>query len=209
MFDFKRILCVEPHADDATISCGGLISRLKRNHSDCRVKLIYFCPCTEDPLNVGHLEQHRKAIKVLGVDELIERSFQRNILENYNQEIRDTLWKLNQEFLPNLVLCPNLHDFHQDHKTVAECCLTIFRNSIIFGYESIASCPDFAPNVFITLTKEDTDKKMRAIKCYKSQLEGRKSYFRMDSLMAEVTFHGAQVRVPYAEAFEFIWGAVQ
>lgn len=208
MFNFKRILCVEPHADDATISCGGLISRLKRD-PDCQVCLVYFCPCLEEAINVNHIAQHKEAIQILGVDKLSEHSFPNNILELHKSRIRDILYKINQEFKPNLVLCPSLHDFHQDHKVVADCCLTIFRNSIILGYESIASCPDFAPNVFITLAKEDVDKKMKAIQCYKSQLEGRASYFRLDALLAQITLHGAQIRIPYAEAYEFIWGAVQ
>jgi len=199
-----KVLMVSPHADDAEIGCGGLISKLRVDGNV--IWSVYFAPCTEDPLNVDHLEQHREAVKLLGIDKLIEYKYPRNILENYKQEIRDILFKINQEFQPFLVLCPSLHDFHQDHQVVADCCLTIFRNSIILGYESIASCPTFSPNVYITLSKLNARRKMQVFKCYKSQIQGRPSYFTPDAFLAHLKVRGAQVRVPYAEAYEFVWG---
>ena len=198
-----NILLVSPHADDAEIGCGGTISRLRTPSN--RIWSLYFAPCTEDPINKNHLEQHRKAVHLLGIDKLIEHSFPRDILETYRQPIRDILWKINQEFHPDLVFCPSIHDLHQDHRAVADCCLTIFRNSTILGYESIASCPSFPPNVFINLSKSDVERKIQVIKCYKSQLEGRSSYFRTDTLIAQMKVHGAQIRTDWAEAYEFIW----
>lgn len=199
-----NILLVSPHADDAEISCGGAIARLRTPQNV--IWSIYFAPCHEDPKNINHLEQHRKATRLLGIDKLIEHCFLRDILESYKQEIRNILWNINQTFHPELVFCPSLHDLHQDHQTVAECCLTIFRNSIILGYESIASCPSFSPNLFMELSKSDVEQKIRAVECYESQIKARSSYFRPDVLMAQSVVHGAQIRTEWAEAYEFIWG---
>jgi len=200
-----NILLVSPHADDSELGCGATISKLR---TSATVWSVYFAPCTEDPKNVGHLEQHRKAVQLLGIDKLIEHSFPVNILEKYKQEIRDILWKLKEEFHPQLVFCPSLNDFHQDHKAVADCCQTIFRHSIILGYESVASCPNFSPNIYVKLSKSDVERKMKAVECYEAQLRFRSSYFRKDAILAQMKLRGAQLRVKWAEAFELIWGGI-
>lgn len=198
-----NILLVSPHADDAEIACGGTTSKLRTPHNT--LWSLYFAPCKEDSKNTNHLKQHHKAIEILGIDKLIEHSFAKWSLENRKQEIRNILWQINKTFQPDVVFCPTPNDLHQDHKPVADCCLTIFRNSMLLGYECLASCPNFTPNWFVNLSKADVDRKMQAIKCYKSQLKARSSYFNLDKLLALMEAHGAQIRTTWAEAYEFLW----
>ena len=201
-----KILLVDAHPDDAIVACGGTIHKLKKQGAE--VRSIYFCPCTEDPKNKGHLQDHRNACKLLGIDHLYEHKFARNILELHKQEVRDILYKIREDYKPDLVLCPNLSDLHQDHKAVAECCLTIFRDtSTILGYEVLRSVGStFQPNVLIILKPSHAHRKILALKLYKSQMKARSYFFSEDQFLAHLVMRGTQARSKYAEAFELIWG---
>jgi len=146
----------------------------------------------------------------LRIDKLIEESFFLNRLEEYKQEVRDILYKLREEYKPDLVLCPSIHDLHQDHRTVAECCLTIFRDtSTILGFEVLRSVgPKFTPNLYVILTHLDVERKIEVVKCYKSQLKGRPYFFTVENFLAHMKMRGIQARADWAEAYELLWGRI-
>ena len=204
-----KILLVSAHPDDGEISCGGTIARFKREGHE--IRSIYFCPCTEEgSKNEGHLKDHRKAVEILGIDYLYEETFPHDTLEYYKQDVRNILYKLREEYKPDLVLCPSLSDMHQDHKAVAECCLTIFRDtSTILGFEVIRSVgPTFNANYFIMLKTEDVLKKVDAIEVYKSQLKARPYFFNREVFVAQMKMRGTQAKAQWAEAYELIWGRI-
>lgn len=205
-----RILLVSAHPDDAEISCGATIVRIKREYPNVLIRSVYFAPCDEDPKNEGHLEDHRKVIKHLKIDRLQEFKFSRDILENFKQNIRDILFTIREDFQPNFVFCPSPHDFHQDHRTVAECSLTIFRDtSTIFGYEVLRSVtPDFKPNLYIIVSFKDVSMKVKTIKLYKSQLKNRPYFFSPEIFAAQLSMRGVQVKSKWAEAYELLWGRI-
>lgn len=203
-----KILLVEAHPDDATISCSGTLIRIKREHSDWQIKLVYFAPCTEAPENAGHIEEHKKACEMLGIDEVITYDFPRDgYLEVHKQEIRNILWKLRELYQPDIVLCPSIHEFHQDHRAVADCCLTIFRDtSTILGFEVIrSSTPDFKPNMLVTFGYDIAREKLDIIGEYESQLKARPYFFSKAIFMAHMKMRGTQAKALYAEAFEVMW----
>jgi len=202
-----KILLVSAHPDDAEVACAGTIFKLKDMFEECRIWSIYFCPCTEDPINDGNLDDWNRAMDVLGVERKIEESFPRNILEESKQDVRDILHKIKLEFKPDLVFCPSLHDLHQDHRTVAECCFTIFRDiSTILGYEIPRSAGVFAPNVYVTLDAKYVLGKIKVLEEWKSQFKARPNFFVIDKFIATLRHRGIYVNTEYAEAFELIWG---
>jgi len=203
-----RVLIVEAHPDDGVGSCGGTICKMLELGFE--VKMIYFCPCDEDPLNSGHLEDHARALKILGLSEMGGYKIPRDIAENHKQEIRDALWKIKEEYQPQLVICPNPHDFHQDHRAVGDCCLTIFRDvATILGFEVWRSSNyDFHANLFVKLEERHVDTKLRALSQYRTQLERRSKSFKLGVFQAGMVARGAQILEPYAEAFEFLWGKI-
>lgn len=199
---------MEAHPDDGVTACGGTICKMIEQGYE--VKMVYFCPCDEDPINVGHLDDHARALKILGLSEARGYKIPRDIAENYRQEIRDTLWKIKEEYQPQIVLCPSPHDFHQDHKTIADCCLTIFRDtSTLIGFEVWRSTNhEFNANLFVGLEEQHVDTKLRAISQYRSQLERRSKSFKLGVFQAGMVARGAQILEPYAEAYEFLWGKI-
>lgn len=160
-----------------------------------------FAPCLEDPLNAGILQEFRAAMRDLGVEEAIENSFPRNILEQSRQQIRNILYNLKVSFDPQVVFCPPLTDLHQDHRNVAECCLTIFRDSAtLLGYEVIRSTINFNPTLYIILNEDNLKRKLAILRHYKTQT--RRSYFKPEIFRAQAIIRGSQIQTRYAEAFE-------
>lgn len=209
MLIFDRILLVSAHPDDTEMSAGGTIARLKRENPNCKIWHIFFCPCLEDPKNVGCIEEHERAFQVLGIEKDINIDVPRNgWLESHMQEVRDTLWDIKEEFHPDLVLCPSPHDFHQDHNAVTKCCETIFRfESTILGYEVPRSTmPDFVPNLYIILSCDDVCTKIKAIEQYERQFKTRPESFDLEKLKSYLTMRGMQANTLWAEAFEVLWG---
>lgn len=203
-----RVLVVEAHPDDGIMSCGGTISKMIE--SGYKVKMIYLVPCVEDPKNKGHLEDHARALKIIGLSEMRGYKFPRDVAGMYKQEIRDLLWKIKEEYQPQIVLCPGIHDFHQDHKAIGDCCLTIFRDvATILGFESWrSSSHEFRANFFVGLEERHVDIKLRALSQYRSQIENRGKSFNLTVLRAGMVARGHQILESYAEAFEFLWGRI-
>ena len=201
-----KVLMVSAHADDAEVSCGGTAIKLIEQFG-ARVWSVYFCPCLWDPKNSGHLEQHKKVVKSLGIEKLIGFNFHSDIIEQYKQPIRNRLFKIKKTFKPDVVLCPSPNDLHQDHRVVSDCCLTIFRDtSTILGYEVLRSVgPKFNANTFIILTPSIVREKLRILEKYKAQIAGR-SWFKTENFLAQMKARGVQAGDEYAEVFELLWG---
>lgn len=211
-----KVLLVSAHADDAETSCGGTVARLKRESEENDifggedeenvVWSIYFCDC---PIK-DHLEQHREVCKYLGIDRLIEYRYHGDVLEEYKQEIRDILFKLREEYKPDIVFCPSSSDMHQDHKVIAECCLTIFRDtSTILGYEVLRSVgAEFKSNFYIILTDMDAVKKLITLSLYKAQIK-RNFWFSYEAFKAQLVMRGVEAKTLFAEAFELIRGRIK
>lgn len=210
MLKFDRVLLVSAHPDDAEIGAGGTVARLKRGNTKRIIYNIYFASCMENPKNVGAIEEHKEACKVFGIDNDIGYDIPRRELEINKRKIRDILWEIKQTFKPDLVLCPSPHDYHQDHKVVAECCLTIFRDSAtILGFEVPRSImPEFVPNFYIILSEEDVAKKLEAIQKYVSQFKSNPHIFDLDKLKSSMVMRGTQTNASYAEAFEVLVGRI-
>jgi len=199
LFKNKRILLVAAHPDDVESGCGGTVAKWKCN----TFSAVVFAPCLEDPLNAGIIQEYENAMSVLGVRMTIKHSLPRDILEQKNQEIRDILYDLKKQFDPDLVFCPSVNDLHQDHRAVASCCLTIFRDSAtVLAYELVRSTVNFNPTLFVRLSDEHMRKKLAALRCYKTQY--RRTYFKPEIFKGLARFRGSQLNVRFAEAFEIM-----
>jgi len=205
MIDMENILLIEAHPDDFLIGASGTISRLRRENPNCNIWSIYFSPCNEDSNNIGNLKEHKKSCDILGVDHIICNNFPRNLLENRKNEIRDILYSVKEKYNPDMVITHSKNDWHNDHVAVAEASLNAFRNSALcLCYESPSVSPSFTPNMYISLTQEDVDSKLKALNCWESQKRCRPYFFSIDRFKAKLISRGTEVRESYSEAFEVI-----
>lgn len=197
LFEDRKILLVAAHPDDIESGCGGTVAKCE----NCEIQSIVFAPCLEDPLNIGIISEFDSAMKVLGVARAIWEDFPRDILEQHQQEIRDVLHRLKETFDPSIILCPSTNDLHQDHRAIAGCCHTIFRDSAtLLNFELIRSSVDFKPNLYVGLSEEQMKQKLKALKCYKTQY--RRAYFKPSIFLGLARSRGSQIDTRYAEAFE-------
>ena len=203
----KVVLMVEAHPDDGILGCGGTVAKIIRKNPRVILLNAYFIPCLEDPKNKGNLEEHQKSLKILGIQNIYAGTMARDgYVENNKQECRNILYNLREKYIPDLVLCPTPHDFHQDHATISECCQTIFRDtSTILGYEVLRSVrPTFQPTLFVDLACSDWNKKMAALEVWKSQF-GYRKFFNKEKFNAHMRMRGTQSNTEFAEAFEVLW----
>jgi LmbE family N-acetylglucosaminyl deacetylase len=205
--DGRRVLVLSPHPDDAELAAGGTIARLLEEGSDihyvafsaCEISVPEGCPkdsirqeCLE---STGFLGIKREQVTILDYN---VRSFPEN-----RQSILDYLVALNRRIKPTLVLIPSGEDTHQDHHTIHWEALRAFKkDASIWGYEHPWNNLTFTTDVFVRLDHRHMQKKIQALRRYETQRS--RGYFQEKNLMALVTTRGAQLDIPYAEAFELV-----
>lgn len=120
----------------------------------------------------------------------------------HRQKILDDIHRFRRKFEPDIVFAPSLNDLHQDHKTVAEESRRIFKRTTMLGFELPWNNISFDTFAFSVLERKHLDKKIQALKCYKSQ--EHKEYFQHNFIESLAITRGVQVNATYAEAFEVV-----
>lgn len=206
MLQNKRILILAPHTDDGELGCGGTIAKLL----DLGSTVFYAAFSTAEasvpegfPRNQLEIEV-RAATKKLGIPEgqLFIYKYQVRKLNYVRQEILEELIKLRPFVKPDIVFLPSSKDIHQDHITVNKEGIRAFKYSTILGYELIWNNLSFNTDCFIELTQGHLDRKLEALKEYKTQVG--KPYMNPEFIKSLAIVRGTQIGVPYAETFEVI-----
>jgi LmbE family N-acetylglucosaminyl deacetylase len=204
--NFKNVLVLAPHTDDGELGCGGTIAKLIE--SGISVTYVAFSIAEESvppgfPSNILSKEV-KEATRILGVlpQNLIVLNYKVRKLNYVRQEILEELIKIRKTNSFDLVFIPSLNDLHQDHSTVAQEGLRAFKNTSIFSYELIWNNRKFETSCFVSLKKEQIDKKVQALTAYKSQ--GFRDYLSHEFIFSLAKTRGVQVSCEYAEAFEIV-----
>jgi len=193
-----NILLLSPHADDIELGCGGSI--IKFIEKGERLFWVVFSIDSSKEMKSEFLE----VMDGMAITEYKIFNFKRRILHKYRQEILQHLVDIGRDFSPDLVICPSLRDYHQDHKTIAEEAVRAFKKTSIICYELSWNIITFSSQCFIELKKRHIEKKLEMLKIYKSQLVGREEYFSKDFIYGIAKVRGVQSGSDYAESFEII-----
>jgi LmbE family N-acetylglucosaminyl deacetylase len=136
----KNVLILSPHADDAELGCGGLITKLIDEKEN--ILWIVFSTAGESLLNGLPKDTLKKEFinvtKELNINDKNYKIFNFKVrnLQEHRQDILEELMKIRKEFNPQLVIGPSLNDFHQDHQVVAWEMIRAFKTvSSIISYE--------------------------------------------------------------------------
>jgi LmbE family N-acetylglucosaminyl deacetylase len=200
------IVVLAPHTDDGEIGCGGLIS-------SCIEKglTLYYVAFSSAQISLPPgapkdilIKEVNKATAVLGIpkENLILFEFPTRSFPAYRQEILEKMIQIRNSIKPQLIFAPSLNDVHQDHTTVAHEALRCFKKQSILCYEEPWNNISFSTHCFITLEKHHIQKKIDALKCYKSQM--RRAYLNEDAIWSLAITRGTQLEGGYAEAFEVV-----
>jgi LmbE family N-acetylglucosaminyl deacetylase len=201
---WKRALVLAPHTDDGEFGCGGTMARLVEEGVD--VRYVAFSIATRS-LPEGFppdtlAREVRDATAELGIatDNLTVHDFDVRTFPEHRQQILELLIGLWNEWEPDLVFQPSLHDIHQDHQTVAAEGLRAFKRTTILGYEIPWNNLDFAYQAYFALDKRHVERKAEALAKYASQQHRR--YANPEYIWNLARTHGINVNREYAEVFQ-------
>jgi LmbE family N-acetylglucosaminyl deacetylase len=205
--DINKVLVLSPHTDDAELGAGGTIARFLSEGKD--VYYVAFSGC-ESSIPKGLPQdtlrkECKNAMAVLGIqpNKVTIMDYQVRTFPEHRQEILERLIKLKRELEPRLVLIPSSQDMHQDHAVIYWEALRAFKKEAsLWGYEQPWNNLSFTAHIFVKLSSEHLQRKVNALKQYKSQ--SQRSYMSEKNLEALISVRGSQLDVPYAEAFENI-----
>jgi LmbE family N-acetylglucosaminyl deacetylase len=206
LIDFKKILVLAPHTDDAELGCGGTMAKFIEVGKEVfwAVFSKAFVPNEFSSNSDIVLEELKESAKIFGISfqNLLIYNYPVRHLPEYRQEILEEMLKLKEEVKPDLVLMPSLNDIHQDHLTIAQEGLRAFKHITILGYEDPWNNLTFNTTCFIHLEKKHIEKKAMAIEKYKSQ--SHRLYISKDFVESLAYTRGVQIGTQYAESFEVI-----
>jgi LmbE family N-acetylglucosaminyl deacetylase len=200
----KRVLVLAPHTDDGEFGCGGTMARLVEAGTD--VRYVAFSIATKslpDGFAPDTLAREvREATAELGIPEanLSVHDFEVRTFPERRQDILELLIGLWEEWRPDAVFQPSLHDIHQDHQVIAAEGLRAFKRTTILGYEIPWNNFDFAYQAYFALEREYVERKVAALAKYSSQQHRR--YADPDYIWNLARLHGVNVNREYAEVFQ-------
>jgi len=203
----KRVVVFAPHTDDGEIGCGGTLVKFLEQGGE--VFYVAFSTARSSVVENGYPEnileiEVKEAMQVMGIPQgqLLLFDFPVRRFPEFRQDILSEMIKIKGELRPDLIFVPSLHDIHQDHQVVAMEGLRAFKRHTILGYEEPWNNIVFESRCFVSLEKWHIERKIEALKCYRSQL--RRSYLSEEAIWGMANLRGAQLEGGYAEAFEVL-----
>jgi len=204
MLTWQRALVLAPHTDDGEFGCGGTMVRLVENGVD--VRYVAFSIATRS-LPEGFppdtlAREVREATTELGIADanLTVHDFDVRTFPDRRQEILELLIEIWNDWEPDAVFQPSLHDIHQDHQTIAAEGLRAFKRTTILGYEIPWNNFDFAYQAYFALEQHHLDRKVAALAKYASQQHRR--YANEEYVRNVARTHGINVNREFAEVFQ-------
>ena len=195
-----NVLVLAPHADDAEIGCGGTIARLADEGHGIA------CLIFTERKDGNFKSEINKARDVLGIGECLIFPNTVRRLEEKRQEVLDKMILARKRLSPDLILMPSLTDIHQDHAVVAREGMRAFKECSILGWEAPRNEFESRYNFYFPLALKHIERKVDAIRNYKSQLP--RIQMEQDFIVSLAKIRGAQIGVEYAEAFtayRYLW----
>src|SRR4051794_37379841 len=144
----------------------------------------------------------REATTELGIppERLTVHDFEVRTFPERRQDILELLIELWEDWRPDAVFQPSLHDVHQDHQVVAAEGLRAFKRTPVLGYETPWNNFDFSYQAYIALERTHRERKVAPLEKYESQQHRR--YSDPEYIWNVARTHGINVNRAYAEVFE-------
>lgn len=203
---FKKALILAPHTDDGEFGCGATIAKMIEQGTE--VYLAAFSACEKSVLKKYPadilISELKKATKKLGIPEenLFLYDFEVRVFNERRQDLLQTIIDLREKINPDVVFMPSLDDIHQDHLTVAQEGLRAFKFCTILTYEMPWNNLTFSTSSFVILDEKHIQKKIEALKEYKSQ--AHRPYSNEEFIRALARTRGVQINTTYAETFNVL-----
>ncbi len=203
----ERLLIFSPHADDESLGCGGLISKMKSKNvyiteftigSTIRKrefeKLMEFCQI--ENFEILYDDDYHLKLDLIPMFDVINR-------------VESTIERVK----PYVVAIP-FPSFNQDHFIVYNSCMTALRSRkkkfympeavIVYEYPQvnwITNVHMFQPSLYINIS-EYLSKKVEMLAMYQSQSGDEDYAISKNGVLSMAKYRGKEVSVEAAEAYE-------
>jgi len=123
-------------------------------------------------------------------------------LHEHRQDILEFLVSYKKDINPDYIFSLDPNSLHQDHETVGIETLRAFHDKVLWSYELFSwANVDFKPQVYIPISEEDLEFKIKALQQYRSQYEIKRTNFSEEFIRGQACMRGIQVGVKFAEVF--------
>lgn len=196
-----RVLCVGAHCDDIEIGCAATLLALQARRRRVIIDWVVFS---------GSAARHAETALAMRLlvrgahhGRLLFGDFADGHFPAAYGGIKGFCEGLKRLPAPDLILCHERDDRHQDHRVVNEVVWNTFRDHLVLEYE----IPKWdgglgQPNVYVPVDARQARTKVNALlKAYGTQKA--RTWFTRDTFMAMLRLRGVECRSPtgYAEAF--------
>jgi LmbE family N-acetylglucosaminyl deacetylase len=196
-----RVLCAGAHCDDIEIGCAGTLLALQARRRRVVVDWVVFSGDAKRRAETALAM--RMLVRPASRGRLLFGGFADGRFPAAYGEVKDFCERLKRRPAPDLILCHERDDRHQDHRVVNEVIWNTFRDHVVLEYE----IPKWdgglgQPNVYVPVSAAQARAKVNALlKAYGTQKA--RSWFTRDTFMAMLRLRGVECRSPtgYAEAF--------
>jgi LmbE family N-acetylglucosaminyl deacetylase len=221
-----NVLVIAPHADDETIGCGGTIARMAAEGHRVTVAIMTGHgddgphPVFSREVFDGIRAEAALAHEVLGVaDTVLHEIPAVQVAEQPLWQLDGIVHEVFARAEPEMVFVPFQFDLHEDHRRLFTACSVAWRPSsavgrrirTVYAYETPSEThwnfanvePGFVPNVWIDIS-EHLDTKLKALRCFESQIDAFPGARSVEALEALARFRGSQMHLAAAEAFVLV-----
>lgn len=230
MVDLKnqRLLVIAPHPDDEILGCGGLIKRIKEAGGKVYV-LFMTVGTTQDYTSKGISTHDERLTEIENVAKFLNYDDYSIAFPGNGHHLRlDNIPQLElisaiergqkvsiEKVKPSIIATPQTTDYNQDHRASALATMTASRPapeeakqliSMVITYEFMATAlwsidKPSTPNIFLELTHEHLNTKLKAMELYQSQTREGFNPRAPESIRSLAFTRGSQTGVQAAEAF--------
>lgn len=218
----KKVLVIVAHPDDEILGQAGTVRKLSNKGICCRAVIVAEGMTSRvnkrnefDFEELKELQADAKnSADIVGYQSIDFCGLPDNRLDG--MELLDVV-KIVREYVekyePDTIFTHHHGDLNIDHRIVCEAVLTACRPvkgysvKRIYAFETPSSTEwnytydeSFKPNVYFDVS-ETIQKKVEALKCYRSESEDSPHPRSSEALLALSEFRGSNVGVKYAEAF--------